>query len=100
MLVILGDTSDPSGLFPLIKPPPMRFPSSPGEEEPAKPEPPPQTQTVSLLIHEATGCFIPPDVDLHMTTGRNRSFEFVEAKAKEKGHSTPGMAGAFARLIG
>ena len=79
-IVILGDTSDPSALIPLIKE------NSAG--------------TVSLLVHEATDAYIPAHIDSRGTTGRNRSHDIVRTKAIAKGHSTPGMAGAFAKLIG
>lgn len=79
-VVILGDTCDPSALVPLIM------------EDP--------TQVISLLIHEATDAYIPPHIDARGTTGRNRNHDIVKTKALAKGHSTPAMAGAFARLIG
>lgn len=79
-LVILGDTSDPSPLIPLITEHPLT--------------------TVSLLVHEATDAYMPPHVDPHGTTGRNRSEQIVAEKVLEKGHSTPGMAGRFAKQIG
>lgn len=107
MLVILGDTSDASGLLPLIKPSASTQTSAEGlslasreDEESSQPTTSQTTHTVSLLIHEATDAYIPPDIDTRQTTGKNRSFEIVEAKATEKGHSTPGMAGVFAKLIG
>lgn len=75
-LVILGDTLDPSALVSLIE-------SLPG--------PPP-----TLLVHEATDCFIPSSVDPRA----HRSPGLVEQKCQERGHSTPVMAGTFARRIG
>ena len=78
-IVILGDTSDPSALIPLLNELRSR---------------------VSLLVHEATDAYISSDIDKYGTTGRNRTVESVTAKAIEKGHSTPAMTGAFARQIG
>ncbi|EKM50977.1 uncharacterized protein PHACADRAFT_262883 [Phanerochaete carnosa HHB-10118-sp] len=79
MIVALGDTSDPTALIPLVT------------EDPDAP--------VSLLIHEATDAYIPPSVDPDQRTGKNRSEQSVMQKAVEKGHSTPAMAGLFARQI-
>lgn len=72
-VVILGDTHDPSLITPLcISPSP------------------------SLLIHEATDAYIPQDID----SRAKRSVEVVKEKALARGHSTPDMAGAFAKSIG
>lgn len=80
-LVILGDTFDPSNIAPLTSQP-------------------------TLLIHEATNCFL-PSVDL---AGKDVAAfspdellsmrESVRSKCVSHGHSTPDMAGAFARSIG
>jgi ribonuclease Z len=78
-VVVLGDTRSPEPIIPLIT-------SSPGR--------------VSILIHEATDCYIPPAVDPEGFTGRNRTIESVQRVSLERGHSTPTMAGHFAKLIG
>ena len=77
-IVILGDTSDASALIPLLA----------------------DGNPVSLLIHEATDACIPSHIDKYGTTGKNRTDASVKAKAIEKGHSTPAMAGEFARKVG
>ncbi|RPD64308.1 hypothetical protein L227DRAFT_650479 [Lentinus tigrinus ALCF2SS1-6] len=96
-LVILGDTYDPSPLVPLIHADPPETLILPevdpfGHEVPAR-------VPVSLLVHEATDAYLPPHVDPNQRTGRNRTKESVDAKTRERGHSTPAMAGAFARAI-
>lgn len=70
-VVILGDTYDPSPIVPL-------------------------SDGADILIHEATNAYLPgvdPD------TKADESEAFVEARTKSRGHSTPQMAGAFARRI-
>ncbi|THH29002.1 hypothetical protein EUX98_g5192 [Antrodiella citrinella] len=54
---------------------------------------------ISLLIHECTDAHIPERIDTKSRTGRNRRPDVVRAKAVEKGHSIPAMAGAFAYAI-
>ncbi|KAF4611834.1 hypothetical protein D9613_004287 [Agrocybe pediades] len=75
-LVILGDTCDPSGIAPLCYNP-----------------------SPSLLVHEATDSCISPSAD---ALGRlsKRSAQEVTGKALERGHSTPEMAGSFAKMVG
>ncbi|KAK7682110.1 hypothetical protein QCA50_014696 [Cerrena zonata] len=92
-IVILGDTHDPSGLIPLINSPPTVVNEAETRDGHYLPR-------VSLLIHEATDAYIPPYIDPMSKTGRKRTAESVLEKALEKGHSTPGMAGNFARQIG
>ncbi|KAJ6539506.1 Metallo-hydrolase/oxidoreductase [Mycena capillaripes] len=70
-IVILGDTHNPSAIEPLAL-------------------------DADLLIHEATNAHL-PDVD--EATKFTDTFESVEARAKSRGHSTPQMAGAFAKRI-
>ncbi|KAI5830551.1 Metallo-hydrolase/oxidoreductase [Schizophyllum commune Tattone D] len=71
-IAILGDTYDPSPIAPIAA-------------------------DVDLLIHEATNAHL-PGVD--PATKAEDTYETVEARAKSRGHSTPQMAGAFARRIG
>lgn len=70
-VVILGDTYDPSPIVPLA-------------------------DRADILIHEATNAHL-PGVD--PATKPDESDAFVEARTKSRGHSTPQMAGAFARRI-
>jgi ribonuclease Z len=79
-IVILGDTCDPTAIIPLVI-----------ENHP---------HPVSLLVHEATDAYIPPHIDPEQRTGKNRTEQSVMEKAVEKGHSTPAMAGLFAKQIG
>lgn len=94
-IVILGDTHDPSALIPLINSPPAVEYDASAEG----PEGDHYLPRVSLLVHEATDAFIPPNIDPHGKTGRKRNAEIVLEKMLDKGHSTPGMAGAFAQRI-
>ncbi|VDC01958.1 unnamed protein product [Peniophora sp. CBMAI 1063] len=71
-MVILGDTYDPSPIVPLA-------------------------QDADLLIHEATNAHLPA---LDPATKPEDTFESVQARTMSRGHSTPQMAGAFARRIG
>ena len=96
-LVILGDTHDPSPLIPLIHADPafaLCLPEVNVHNTGTRVRIP-----VSLLVHEATDAYIPPRIDPDERTGRNRTKESVDAKTRERGHSTPAMAGAFARAI-
>jgi ribonuclease Z len=78
-IVVLGDTNSPAAMIPLIN-------SSPGH--------------VALLVHEATDCCIPSEVDSDGITGKHRTPESVCKVSLERGHSTPAMAGEFAKAIG
>jgi hypothetical protein len=49
----------------------------------------------TLLIHEATDAYIPRSVDPQA----KRALGTVKEKALSRGHSTPDMAGAFAKKI-
>ncbi|PCH40993.1 Metallo-hydrolase/oxidoreductase [Wolfiporia cocos MD-104 SS10] len=70
-LAILGDTYDPSPIARLA-------------------------EDADLLIHEATNAHL-PGVD--PSTKPEDTFESVEARTKSRGHSTPQMAGLFAKRI-
>ncbi|KAI1786425.1 hypothetical protein LXA43DRAFT_1033692 [Ganoderma leucocontextum] len=120
-LVILGDTCDPTPIIPLIHAddPPSSASSSSEASTSSSPTPgsPPHVDfsvlpivnphdngvcvrvPVSLLIHEATDAYLPPHVDPQQRTGKNRTLESVTEKAVLRGHSTPAMAGAFARAV-
>ncbi|KIY49358.1 Metallo-hydrolase/oxidoreductase [Fistulina hepatica ATCC 64428] len=71
-IVILGDTCDPSPIASLA-------------------------MDCDLLVHEATNAYL-PGVDPNSARGGD-TFESVEARARLRGHSTPQMAGAFARRV-
>ncbi|KAI0759530.1 hypothetical protein BD413DRAFT_651103 [Trametes elegans] len=101
-LVILGDTYDPFPLIPLIHddlPMALSHPAALPDIDPTESGHPIRIP-VSLLVHEATDAYLPPNVDPHARTGRNRTQQTVEEKTRARGHSTPAMAGAFARRIG
>ncbi|KAG6854870.1 hypothetical protein C0991_012060 [Blastosporella zonata] len=71
-VVILGDTFDPSPIIPLA-------------------------MDADLLIHEATNAHLP---DIDPATKDSDTYESVEVRTKSRGHSTPQMAGAFAKRLG
>lgn len=71
-IVILGDTYDPSPIKPLAI-------------------------GADLLIHEATNAYLP---ELDPQTSADDTEETVQARTMSRGHSTPQMAGSFAREIG
>ncbi|KAH9483778.1 Zinc phosphodiesterase ELAC protein 1 [Psilocybe cubensis] len=75
-VVILGDTHNPEAMIPLC----------------SNPAP-------SLLVHEATDSHISPTADAEGKLSR-RSAEKVLETALSLGHSTPEMAGAFAKRVG
>ena len=70
-IVILGDTHDPSPVAELA-------------------------EDACLLIHEATNAHLP---GLDPNTKVTDTYASVEERAKSRGHSTPQMAGAFAKRI-
>ncbi|TCD63957.1 hypothetical protein EIP91_004726 [Steccherinum ochraceum] len=70
-LVILGDTYDPSPMISIAEDP-------------------------HILVHEATNAHLP---GIDPNTKENDTFESVEERTKSRGHSTPQMAGLFARRI-
>ncbi|KAI0638505.1 Metallo-hydrolase/oxidoreductase [Trametes polyzona] len=71
-IVILGDTYDPSPVAGLA-------------------------EGACLLVHEATNAHLP---GIDPNTKDTDTYEIVEERAKSRGHSTPQMAGAFAKRIG
>ena len=70
-IVILGDTYDPSPMLPLA-------------------------EGADILVHEATNAHLP---GIDAFTKDSDTYESVETRAKSRGHSTPQMAGAFARRV-
>jgi ribonuclease Z len=70
-IVVLGDTSDPTGILPLCDQP-------------------------TLLIHEATDAYMTSDINPY----ERRTQEVIYARSLDRGHSIPAQAGAFARKIG
>jgi ribonuclease Z len=71
-IVVLGDTHDPSPIEELAS-------------------------GADLIVHEATNAHL-PGVDYRVKT--EDTYESVEETAKSRGHSTPQMAGRFAKRIG
>ncbi|KAF5357867.1 hypothetical protein D9756_001823 [Leucocoprinus leucothites] len=74
-VVVLGDTYDPSSIIPLCENP-----------------------SPTLLIHEATDSTISAANDLHGKLSK-RSIEDVMKTTLARGHSTPMMAGEFAKRV-
>lgn len=72
-MVVLGDTCDSSALHNMA-------------------------QNATLLIHEATDAHIPTHINPSYKGGK-KTFDMIHQKTIAKGHSTPGMAGSFAKLI-
>jgi ribonuclease Z len=70
-IAILGDTYDPSPIAELAA-------------------------DVDVLIHEATNAHLP---GIYPNTKEEDTFESVEARSISRGHSTPQMAGKFARSV-
>lgn len=70
-VVILGDTSDPLAIAPLA-------------------------QDATVLVHEATNAWLPPELEKGAST---MTLAEVRLRAISRGHSTPDMAGEFAKLI-
>ncbi|RPA95322.1 Metallo-hydrolase/oxidoreductase [Choiromyces venosus 120613-1] len=71
-IVVLGDTSDPSLIAPLA-------------------------EGADVLVHEATNAHLP---GIDPSTKKVDTYEAVEERAKSRGHSTPDMAGRFAKRLG
>lgn len=72
-IVVLGDTYDPSPIASLA-------------------------HDADLIIHEATNAHL-PHISRYMKPNDEDTYEIVEERAKSRGHSTPQMAGAFAKRI-
>ncbi|CDO69919.1 hypothetical protein BN946_scf184568.g5 [Trametes cinnabarina] len=70
-IVILGDTYDPSPIASI-------------------------SEDACVLIHEATNAHLP---GIDPNTKVSDTYEIVEERARSRGHSTPQMAGAFAKRI-
>lgn len=70
-VVILGDTYDPLPIASLA-------------------------EDADVLIHEATNAHLP---GIDVNTKDTDTYEIVETRTKSRGHSTPQMAGAFAKHI-
>lgn len=101
-LVVLGDTYDASGLVPLIRG------SGGGDDDDTDPSWDPLR--IDLVVHESTNAYLPtlddsqtpklrrvggPPGSLPTTT----NLESVTQLAQSHGHSTPQVAGAFARSV-
>ncbi|GAA5823485.1 hypothetical protein JCM3770_004474 [Rhodotorula araucariae] len=92
-VVILGDTYDASAMIALVRAlrPPADAADAGGDE-------------TDLVVHEATNAYL-PTLDDSQAPGKLRggtpvTEEGVRALAREHGHSTPRVAGAFARAVG
>jgi ribonuclease Z len=70
--VVLGDTSDPWAIKD-------------------------HAMDATLLVHEATNAYIPSGIDPQ--SPKSDTEESVKQRAIQRGHSTPAMAGEFARAI-
>ncbi|CED83820.1 Predicted metal-dependent hydrolase (beta-lactamase superfamily) [Phaffia rhodozyma] len=76
-IAVLGDTSDASGMLRLAR-------------------------GVNLLIHECTNAHIPKDpnsITYPNSKGMAQTFDSIREKSALRGHSTPDVAGGFARAI-
>ncbi|KAG0639804.1 beta-lactamase-like protein [Tuber brumale] len=71
-IIVLGDTSDPSPIAPLA-------------------------EGADVLVHEATNAHLP---GIDPGTKGVDTYEVVEERARSRGHSTPDMAGRFAKRLG
>jgi len=73
-IVVLGDTCDPSAMTEL-------------------------SRGACVLVHEATDTHIPPSIDPKLG-GNRKTPEGIRERMISRGHSTPEMAGSFAKSIG
>lgn len=87
--MILGDTYDATPLVPLVH----SLPSDSDSDSTC-------SSLIDLLIHESTNAFLPHhDPSQHFTRPNPPTLESVTNLAKEHGHSTPQVAGSFAKLV-
>ncbi|GAA5942675.1 hypothetical protein JCM3775_003675 [Rhodotorula graminis] len=89
-VMILGDTFDARAMVELVRPADSSGKPAAGE--------------VDLVVHESTNAYLPTWDDSH-APGKQRDGALVteasvRALAREHGHSTPQVAGEFARLVG
>lgn len=103
-IVICGDTYDASGILPLVRSPESStstatsLPPSLARLFPPSSSSSPSSDYIDLLIHESTNAFLPSHDDSQSPLRPSPpSLESVTALARSHGHSTPQVAGSFAR---
>ncbi|GAA5909182.1 ribonuclease Z [Sporobolomyces salmoneus] len=96
-ILVLGDTFDATPLLPLIESlsSDIDHAHSLYKNDPVKRE-----SLLDLVIHESTNAFLPlHDASQSSSKPNPPSLESVSQLAREHGHSTPQVAGNFARLV-